>query len=108
MDLHRAFEGETTGGSAGVDLFFVVFGLFALVILAGFVFVGYAMVRGARAAKRSGIDPFTPESVLIADALRGKGDRSIGQRLAELDDLHARGVISSEEHAAARRQALEA
>ncbi|MBF4613889.1 SHOCT domain-containing protein [Curtobacterium sp. VKM Ac-1376] len=33
-------------------------------------------------------------------------DRPLEQRLAELDDLHARGVISDEEHRAARAAAL--
>ena len=95
-------------GSGFESAFFVLFGLAAVIILIGFVFVGYSMVRGARAAKRAGIDPFTPESVLLAQAVRGRGAQPLEQRLAELDDLHARGVISAEEHAAARRKALEA
>ena len=95
-------------GSAFDTVFFAVVGIIGALILAGFVFTVYTMVRSARAAKRAGIDPFTPPAVLMAQAVRGGGTRSLEQRLAELDDLHRRGVISSEEHAAARRKALEA
>ena len=107
MDLLRAFEGPALDGGEGFDLFFVVFGIAVAIVLAGFVFVGYTMVRSARAAKRAGIDPFTPPAVLMAQAVRGGAGRSLEQRLTELDDLHRRGVISTEEHAAARRKALE-
>ena len=105
--MHLAFESVPAEGGLFDSAFFVVFAIAALVILAGFVFVGYSIVRGARAAKRAGIDPFTPDSVLLAQAVRGRGPEPLEQRLAELDDLHARGVISSEEHVAARRKALE-
>jgi hypothetical protein len=88
------------------NAFFVVFGFAAVLILLGFVFVGYSVVRGARAARRAGVDPFTPESLLIAQALEGRRPGSLEQRLAELDDLHRRGVISADEHRAARTRAL--
>ena len=87
--------------------FLVALGLAGAVIVAGFVFVAYAIVRSARAARRAGVDPFTPDGVLLADAVRGRAGTPLEQRLAELDDLHRRGVISAEEHAAARRKALE-
>ena len=86
--------------------FSVVFGLVALGILLGFAFSAYSMYRGYRASRRAGIDPFTPDSVLLAQAVRGRQPQSLEQRLAELDDLHRRGVISSEEHRAARAKAL--
>lgn len=108
MHLNAREIGPLDDGSGFESLFSLVFGLTVLLVLAGFVFTGYSMVRSARAAKRSGSDPFTPPAVLMAQAVRGRGTRSLEQRLAELDDLHARGVISSEEHAAARRSALEA
>lgn len=108
MDRIRAFESVPPAGGTGFETAFTAaFVVVGLIVLAGFLFVGYSMVRGARAAKRAGVDPFTPESVLIADALRGPGGKPLEQRLTELDDLHRRGVISSEEHAAARRKALE-
>ena len=98
---------STPGGDGGFDAFAVVFVVVGLLVLCGFVAVGVAMVRGARASRRAGIDPFTPESVVLAQALRGEPARSLEQRLAELDDLHRRGVITGEEHAAARRAALQ-
>ena len=110
MDPLRAFESVPPAGDSGFGgldtAFAVVFAVVGLLVLAGFAYVVYSMVRGARAAKRSGVDPFTPESVLIADALRGQAGRSVEQRLVELDDLHRRGVISADEHRAARAKAL--
>ena len=96
------------GGESGAfeTAFLVVFAVVAALVLAGFVFVAYAATRSARAARRAGIDPFTSEAQLLAQAISGHG-RSVEQRLAELDDLHRRGVISSEEHRAARARALE-
>ena len=94
----------SVGGAESV--FLVLFGLAAAIILAGFVFVGYSMVRSARAARRAGVDPFTPESVLLAQALGGAAGQPLEQRLRELDDLHRRGVISADEHRAARARAL--
>jgi hypothetical protein len=73
MDYTRAFESVPQDGGAFESGFLIAFVVVGAIVLAGFVFVGYAMVRSARAARRSGIDPFTPESVLIADALRGQG-----------------------------------
>ncbi len=87
--------------------FLVVFVLVAVLVVAGFAFVGYAMVRSSRAARRAGIDPFTSEAQLLAQAVSGQA-QPLEQRLAELDDLHRRGVISAEEHRAARARALEA
>jgi len=107
MDLTRAFESVPPGGGDGFfDLFFVAFAVIAALVLAGFVFVGYSMVRGARAARRSGIDPFTPESVILAQAISGDSPKPLEHRLRELDDLHRRGVISADEHRVARTKAL--
>ena len=86
--------------------FLVVFALVGLLVVVGFVAVGYAVVRSARAARRSGIDPFTSEAQLLAQAVSGQV-RPLEQRLAELDDLLRRGVISPDEHRAARARALE-
>lgn len=43
--------------------------------------------------------------LVVRSARRTPGNRH-EQRLAELDDLHARGVISDEEHREARAEAL--
>ena len=105
--MHQAFEDVSPSGTGFETAFVVVFVVVGLLVLAGFAFVAYAATRSARAARRAGIDPFTSEAQLIAQAVSGHG-RSLEQRLAELDDLHRRGVISSEEHAAARARALQA
>ena len=90
-------------------LFLVFFGLVATLVLAGFVFTGYAMVRSFRAAKAAGLDPFASQTQLLAQAANSEmlaPRQSIEQRLAELDDLHRRGVITAAEHGAARSAAL--
>ena len=89
----------------GVDLFFVAFAVVALLLLIGFVFVGYTMYRSHRAAKRAGLDPFASEAQVIAQAISGS-PITLEKRLAQLDDLHRRGVISGEEHRTARGRAL--
>lgn len=71
--------------------------------MAGFVLVGYSAIRSARAARRAGIDPFTHEGQLLAQALAGRS-QTLEQ---QLDDLHRRGVTSTEEHLAARARALQ-
>lgn len=97
-----------SGDSGGFEAaFLIVFGLIALLVVAGFAFVAYSAIRSARAARRAGIDPFTNEAQLIAQAVAGRG-QPLEQRLAELDELHRRGVISTEEHRTARSRALEA
>lgn len=95
---------ESGSVGAGFDTAFVVlFAIAGLLLVAGFAFVGYAMVRSARAARRAGVDPFTSKTQLLAQAVAGQ---TLEQRLAELDDLHRRGVISGDEHRAARTKAL--
>ena len=99
---------EVSGESGGFETaFLVAFAVVALLVIAGFAFVAYAAVRSARAARRAGIDPFTPDAQLLAEAISAQG-RTVEQRLAELDDLHRRGVISTEEHGTARARALRA
>jgi hypothetical protein len=99
---------EVSSESGGFETaFLVAFAGVALLVLVGFAFVAYAAVRSARAARRAGIDPFTNDAQVLAQAISGQG-RTVEQRLAELDDLHRRGVISPEEHRSARARALEA
>ncbi|WP_022902855.1 SHOCT domain-containing protein [Curtobacterium sp. B8] len=103
--------GELLGDDpgAGPGAFGVVFGLVAVVIGLGFVaMIVTVAVRSARMAKR-GQNPFTLQEDLAHQAMQSKTlapDKSLEQRLAELDDLHARGVISDEEHRLARAEAL--
>jgi hypothetical protein len=83
----------------------VFFGVVVALIALGFVFTGYSLVRNRKALRRAGYDPTTAGVQMAAQFLQGRG-RPLEQRLAELDDLHTRGVISDDEHAAARSQAL--
>ena len=103
---------EVSGDTGGFETpFLIAFAFVGLLVMAGFAFVVYAAIRSARAARRSGIDPFTPDAQLLAQAISGRGrgrgrGQTIEQRLAELDDLHRRGVISTDEHRTARARAL--
>ncbi|GAA3527601.1 hypothetical protein AFL01nite_03450 [Aeromicrobium flavum] len=90
-------------------VFVVVFALVLVGIIATVVLQAVIFRRNHRVAKASGRDVFTLPTDLATSALNGdlfSGQRSIEERLAELDDLHRRGVISPEEHAAARTRVL--
>lgn len=93
----------------GFGAFGVLFGIVSAFIGLGFVaIVVTIVVRSSRMAKR-GQNPFTMQEDLAYQAMRSQTlapAKSLEQRLAELDDLHARGVISDEEHRAARAEAL--
>lgn len=89
--------------------FFVAFGiLFVGVIVAMVV----AVRKNARVARNAGMDPWTTQSELAVRAANSQmlapaaPVQTLEQRLAEVDDLARRGVISAEEHAAARARIL--
>ena len=78
----------------------VVLGVIATAVL--------AVYRGRRMAVR-GQNPLTLQEDLAYQAMQSRTlapERPLEQRLAELDDLHRRGVISDDEHRAARAEAL--
>jgi len=97
------------GSGEGVGAFGILWGVGAVVIGLGFVaIVVTIIVRSARMAKR-GQNPFTVQEDLAYQAVQSRTlapEKSLEQRLAELDDLHTRGVISDDEHRAARAEAL--
>ncbi|WP_416395422.1 MULTISPECIES: SHOCT domain-containing protein [unclassified Curtobacterium] len=104
--------GDGMGGGLGAfGAFGVLFGVVAAVIGLGFVAIVVTVVlRSARMAKR-GQNPFTMQEDLAYQAMQSRTlapEKSLEQRLAELDDLHARGVISDDEYRAARAEALRA
>jgi uncharacterized transporter YbjL len=83
-------------------LFFVIFVLVVVVIIVSWV-------KNWRAAKRAGLDPLAIQGQLagqLANSQLLQGSKSIEERLDELDDLHARGVISAEEYTEARKAAI--
>ncbi len=84
----------------------VIFAVFFVSILTLIIVTG---VKNYRAAKDKGQDIFTLETDLQIQALQSRalgGDRSIEERLAEIDDLAARGVVDADERAAARAKIL--
>jgi hypothetical protein len=79
--------------------------LFVLIV----VFIVISSVKNWRALKQAGVDPLAAQGQLAgqlanSDLLAGR--QSTEDRLRELDDLRARGVINDEEHRAARAAAL--
>lgn len=91
------------------DIVPLVVALGAVIVLAGFVAVVVLIMRNARKVSRAGLDPTTLQAdlamrVLGSDMLAPA--QGLEARLSELDALRARGVISAEEHAAARAEVL--
>jgi hypothetical protein len=89
-----------------ITVAFVLFGLFFLLVLTVIV---RSIVRSRKVLRYAGIDPMAAQAELavrLAQGQLGIPARSLEQRLAELDDLHRRGVISAAEHSAARSAAV--
>lgn len=91
------------------DIVPIVIAVGAVIVVLGFVAVIVLIVRNARKVSRAGFDPTTLQAdlamrVLDSDMLAPA--QGLEARLAELDALRAKGLISGEEHAAARAQVL--
>jgi hypothetical protein len=89
--------------------FLIAFGVVALFVLTVVVIVVVSAVRSRRVLRESGLDPLAAPAQIaarLAHGLLGAQQKSLEQRLAELDDLHRRGVITTAEHDAARTAAL--
>jgi hypothetical protein len=91
------------GPPAWFDALFVAFPVLFLCVLA---FIVYSAMRNRKALKDAGYDPLTAQVQMADRFLRSQEHPTLEARLKELDDLHARGVISAEEHAKARADAL--
>jgi len=90
----------------GFVLMLILFGLFFAAVV---TFMVIAITKNAKKASELGHDPFTMETELTARAIDSqllKPEQTLESRLAELDDLLARGVITPAEHATARADAL--
>lgn len=109
--------GYVEGDSSRVDGFFrSIFGvmgigtiLFAVLFIAVLIFIIVVATRNYRAAKKSGMDPFTMETDLMARAANSAllaPKKNLEEKLLELDDLHKRGIITRDEFLQARRDAL--
>ena len=99
------------------NVFGVVVPLFVLVLIGVAVFAAVSAARNHAAARRGGLDPMTAETDLqVALKRRLESDvrsqpvppvsKTLEERLAELDDLAARGVISDAERVDARARLL--
>ena len=87
------------------SLFELAIGAIGSLVVLAFLLVGYGIVRSRRAAERAGLDPFASQAQVVPQGVRGPA-LTLEQRLAQLDDLHRRGVISPGERAAARQHVL--
>lgn len=98
-------------GLLGGAAFVVVAGLvlFAILFVCVLGFIIYSATRRYRAAKAAGLDPFAGDIQLAGQAKNSAmlaPERSVADRLAEVDGLLAAGTISPEEHAAARARII--
>ncbi len=100
----------TSAFPAFVSLAIVLIGV---LVAAGVVLAVVGAARRRGALRRAGLNPYLTGDEQIAarlaaaDRSPGAGPRrSLEERLAELDDLLRREVISAEEHARARAQVL--
>lgn len=98
-------SGEFGDGGA----FGALFGFVAVVIAIGIVTMIVVTVYRAKRMTDRGQNPLTVQEDIAYQAMQSRTlapEQSLEQRLAELDDLHRRGVISDDEHRAARAEAL--
>jgi len=101
------------GSSNPFDDLVVGFGVFGVLFAVAFVavigFIVFVAVRNYKASKNAGLDPFTLQTELAVRAAKSQmlaPRQSREQRLAELEDLLARRVITPEEHQQARMKIL--
>lgn len=83
--------------------------LFAMLFIAVVGLIIFVAVRNYRKAKSAGFDPLTLETELMARAANSAmlaPEKSLEDKLAELDSLHSRGIITRDEYLQARRDAL--
>jgi len=105
--------GETVDGTVGVVQGFA--GLVTVLVIGGIVFSIVVGVRKYRILRDAGADPFTVDAAVAAKVLKSDmlapgtpqpAERSVEERLRELDDLRGRGVITDDEHREARAAVL--
>ncbi|MEW1833951.1 SHOCT domain-containing protein [Microbacterium sp. NPDC079995] len=108
-----------TGMDGMASGFSAVFGLILVLGIGAAIFGLVIRARKYRILQDAGIDPLTVDAQIAARVLRSDvlapaepvaaapaAQPSIEQRLVELDDLRARGIISDEEHREARAAVL--
>ncbi|WP_159614512.1 SHOCT domain-containing protein [Glutamicibacter sp. JC586] len=111
-DLSFIDETPSTGSTfidTALALMPWLIGIFLVIFVAAVVFIIYAQVRNYQKAKSAGLDPLTLQTDMAARLAQSQvlaPAKSIEAKLAELDQLRSRGVISSDEYAQARLDAL--
>ncbi|MCW2750074.1 MAG: hypothetical protein JWR83_1184 [Aeromicrobium sp.] len=86
-----------------------IFVVFIIVFVLAAVASVFIAARNWNAAKKAGYDPLTIQTDLATKAMSSgmmAPQKSLEDRLKEVDDLLARGVISAAEHATARAEIL--
>lgn len=89
--------------------FSTVFAIVATIIAIGGIFAIVAAIMNAKKAIDLGHNPLTMQTELQAKVLDSRAlapERSVEERLAELDRLRASGAIDEAEHAATRSRIL--
>ena len=94
-----------SGAPAGFSIMFIGVSVFIGVIM---VIVAISLVKNFKVMKARGVNPLTAHGEIAARMATGTllEGKSVEQKLAELDDLRKRGVISDAEHAEGRKRAL--
>lgn len=102
-----------SSGFAGFGVLFgLVFALVTLFIVVVFVVMVVAIVKRSRAVREEGLDPITGDIHLAGQLSRSQlmapatTQRSVPERLAEVDELLRSGAISAEEHQSQRARIL--
>lgn len=97
---------DTMPGDSFFDGVFAVFPI----IFVGVIVVGVVLtVMNWKKASDAGVNPLTMETEAMTTLIKSKAlapEKTIEERLAELEALHAKGTISAEELAAARAEVL--
>jgi hypothetical protein len=95
-----------SGFPAAIGVAFTVFVVFFVVVLA---LIAVSAVKRYRAAKQAGLDPFAADVQVMGrvhDSALLAPERSIQDRLAEVDELARTGSISAAERDEARARIL--
>ena len=89
----------------------LIFGFVTFMFVAVFGTIVFVIVKNVQKARELGHDPFTMETELTAKAIDSSllgPTQTIESRLAELDGLRTRGIITEPEFAKARAEAISA
>lgn len=101
---------DLPGGMGFVfDAMPVFVGIFFVVFIGILVFSAFVWVRNYKATKNAGMDIFTLETDLATRAAKSQmlaPKKSVEEKLAELESLLSRGIITRDEYTQARLKAL--